>query len=663
MSLFVTLRNLIDFGDVAMIMSKWKVSRAISIAFLGLIVCAAPGLAQVPAKRHGQRPANRLGRKKEVAKGRGLSYAPGRYILFLGDQPVATRFATRAQLQTTAAISYRQQIESRQQAVKHDLASRNIQVAGSASTVMNAIFVVAPASRLAELRSVSGVIGVMPERRIKPNLNKATLAVNAPAAWAQSVIGGQSNAGNGIMIGILDTGIDAGSVHTNPAFADSGFTAPSGFPKCGIIGGTQPAGTPSDCGLYSNNKVIVARSYVPMIAAGLAAASQMAAADLSRTSIPDDYSARDRDGHGSAVAAIAAGVQNSGGTVAFSGMAPKAFLGSYKIYGSDGVSVAGTPESVVIKALDDAINDGMNIVNYSSGVPAVAGATDDVQCGNAAGVACDPLASAFEAAAHGAVIVVSAGNYGSDPYDDPYWNTITSPGTAPSVITVGATINSHVFGPSVSVNASGAASNLKGIAAALSDSGFVNWPNVNSSILSVYLSVYPRRHLGALVDAGEACSAISGAVTGYPFLGPLADEWAPIPESSDCSFDAQAQNATAAGAMDHLLFVVVRNSGFSERRRRSDLLQQCQLSVRSLRTGSSDFGERWAKFEDLYRCQPGGVGDHRYGRRGTTFAEHCTCEYASHLLLLRSGDQRLDQARHGSARRLRRLAGPLPQHR
>jgi hypothetical protein len=150
--------------------------------------------------------------------------------LFLGDEPVAAHFATREQLQTAAATSYRQQLESRQQSVIQNLAGRKIQVVGSVSTVMNAIFVVASPDRVAELRGVPGVIGVMPERRVRPNLNKATTLANAPAAWAQ-IPGGQSYAGNGIKIGILDTGIDAGSVHTSPAFVDTGFTAPSGFPK------------------------------------------------------------------------------------------------------------------------------------------------------------------------------------------------------------------------------------------------------------------------------------------------------------------------------------------------------------------------------------------------------------------------------------------------
>ena len=71
----------------------------------------------------------------------------------------------------------------------------------------------------------------MPERSVSTELNKATALANAPAAWAQSAIGGQSNAGAGIRIGILDTGIDIG----NPAFNDTGFTAPAGFPKCNPV--------------------------------------------------------------------------------------------------------------------------------------------------------------------------------------------------------------------------------------------------------------------------------------------------------------------------------------------------------------------------------------------------------------------------------------------
>ena len=57
---------------------------------------------------------------------------------------------------------------------------------------------------------------------------------------------------------------------------------------------------------------------------------------VAATSQPDDYSPRDRMGHGTAIAMIAAGVQNTGPLGTIQGVAPKAFLGNYKIFGSPG---------------------------------------------------------------------------------------------------------------------------------------------------------------------------------------------------------------------------------------------------------------------------------------------------------------------------------------
>ncbi len=525
------------------------VNGAVSRAFIGLLLCAPLGLAQAPARRATPKVVEKpKDIKSSPRAGRSLRFAPNRYILFLSDEPVVSHMGTRDQLQTAAAISYRQQIETRQQAVMQELASRNIQVRASASMIANEVFVTATPDRLAELRSLPGVIGVMPERFVHLDLNKATTLVNAPAAWAQAAIGGQSNAGNGIKIAILDTGIDAGSVHTNPAFSDSGFTAPAGFPKCNAA----VAGTPSDCGLYTNNKVIVARSYVSMFDSTGAS-----------TSTPDDFSARDRDGHGSAVAAVAAGVQNSAGNVPFSGMAPKAFLGSYKVFGSGGMP-GGPTDAVLIKALDDAISDGMNVINLSGGGIAFAGAKDDVQCGNAAGAWCDPLAHAFEVAAQsGTVIVTVAGNSGQDPFGDLYYNTIESPGTAPSVITVGATVNSHYFNPTVSVNAANAPSSLKGIAASITDASFSYAffsPPALGALSGTLVDVT------TLGDNGQACSTLAGTVAGNPSLGPLADKWALIqrsPLNTGCSFDTKAQNATAAGATGIIFYMADSSALFS----------------------------------------------------------------------------------------------------
>ena len=77
---------------------------------------------------------------------------------------------------------------------------------------------------------------------------------NIKAATAWSTLGGASNAGKGIKIGIMDSGID----QTHPAFANTDLNMPPGYPIC-------TSGHSEDCG-YTNNKVIVARSYVRQIA-------------------------------------------------------------------------------------------------------------------------------------------------------------------------------------------------------------------------------------------------------------------------------------------------------------------------------------------------------------------------------------------------------------
>jgi subtilisin family serine protease len=322
-----------------------------------------------------------------------------RYALILSDPPAAARYSSRESLTSVEGRAYRQSVQRAQSSLRNELRSRKITVAGSVSTLLNAVFVVAAPDRFDELKALPGVIGVLPMRTGRRLLNNATQLMNAPAAWALPAINGQQNAGKGIKIGILDTGID----QTHPALQDSALPGPgSPYPIC-----TQ--GHPEDCA-YTNNKVIVARSYVRQIAAG----SETGAADPA-TSQPDDYSPRDRDGHGTAVASVAAANPTTGGTVPITGMAPKAWLGNYKIYGSTGVNDF-PPEDIWIQAIEDALNDGMDIVNFSSGAPAVSGALDQgAACGQASGVPCDALATAFEnAAQHGMVIVTAAGNEGTN---------------------------------------------------------------------------------------------------------------------------------------------------------------------------------------------------------------------------------------------------------
>lgn len=414
-------------------------------------------------------------------------------------------------MRSAEARNYEQQIQARQRALRSELASRNIQVTGSVVTLLNTVFVVAPKDRVPELERLPGVEAVVPLRRYRRNLNRAMQLMNAPAAW--NVAGGVQNAGSGMKIAILDSGID----QTHPAFQDDSLPMPPGYPICS--GG--------DCA-FTSNKVIVARSYVRQLAAG---SSANPAAD----SRPDDYSARDRDGHGTAVASCAAGVANAG-TVTITGMAPKAYLGNYKIYGSPEVNDY-TSDDVIIQALEDALHDGMDVVSFSSGGPAFTGPLDSgAACGNKAGVPCDLSAQAFESAAKaGLIVVAAAGNDGDAGNHYPTFNSIESPGDAPSVIAAGATTNSHVFLATVSVPGPGVPSSLQGIAAKSGDA------YVPPGALTA-----PLRDAAALSSDGLACSALPA--------GSLRGAMALIQRGS-CPFANKLTNAENAGAVAAIFYM------------------------------------------------------------------------------------------------------------
>ena len=142
-------------------------------------------------------------------------FIPDRYVVVLDDPPVAARFPARADAESSAAADYRRQIETRQAALAGELARRQIQVTSRVSHLLNALFVSAPGHSIDELRAIPGVKSVTPMRRMKASLNRAVQLMDAQTAW--NAVGGQSNAGKGIKIAMLDSGID----FTNPAFQDS----------------------------------------------------------------------------------------------------------------------------------------------------------------------------------------------------------------------------------------------------------------------------------------------------------------------------------------------------------------------------------------------------------------------------------------------------------
>src|SRR5207248_752035 len=182
-------------------------------------------------------------------------------------------------------------------------------------------------------------------------------------------------------------------------FSPGGYAYPIGFPK----GNTQ----------YTTPKVIVAKAFAPP------------KPSWQYASTPFDPLFSD---HATNVAGIAAGDHDTlattqSGHVRVSGIAPAAYLGNYKVltvptsqFGLDGNS----PE--IAKGIEEAVKDGMDVINLSLGEPEIEPSRDIV------------VKAIDNAADAGVIPVVAAGN----DYGDAGRGSIGSPGTAPKAITVAA---------------------------------------------------------------------------------------------------------------------------------------------------------------------------------------------------------------------------------
>ena len=429
-----------------------------------------------------------------------------RYALVLHDPPMAD-----------APVSGKAHAESRlraaQTTLRMALDDRGVTVTGTTQTVLNAVYVVAPEDEADELRRLPGVARVVEMLPIKRKAIKALDLVRAPEAWRN--IGGEANAGAGVRIAVLDTGID----QSHPAFVDPSLQPPPGYPRC----------APDDCPL-ATNKVIAVRSYVQMLVLG----------DNPLDSRPDDLSARDHVGHGTAVAMLAAGTRHDSPLGPTSGMAPRAYLGNYKIFGSPGVNDI-TFDDVVIRALDDAVRDGMHIAVLSLGRPAI-WAPDDrgSTCDLANDRPCDPWADAVDRATkQGLTVVVASGNDGDVGIYAPSYNSVHTPGTVATALTVGASTNSQRYFSAVRVN--GAPSPLDALPVQLGDG-----PRMQSPLRA--------RLIDLTALSGEDSRACQGIGNGT-LSGHIA-----IVQQGGCAFSTKVNNAQKAGAVG---VIVQRPEGFN----------------------------------------------------------------------------------------------------
>lgn len=313
----------------------------------------------------------------------------GHYIIELTEEPLVLVRAKPGEPRR-AAGDRSAAVRAQQQQLRRRLAPHRARVYGSVERVANALLAEIPDEQVERIRSLAGVKRVHPVRWLQANLDRAVSLHRAPQAWSN--LGGADLAGLGIKIGIIDSGID----NRHPAFVDPALPMPEGFPRVNQSSDLE----------FTSNKVIVARSYLRLLGGG-------------------DISARDTDGHGTAVAMAAAGMPVATPDGVIAGIAPRAYLGSYNVFERGS---GRTRQDIVLKAIDDAVSDGMDVINLSLGSVFAGRPTDELF-----------TAVAERATALGTLMVVAAGNEGPEPF------TVTDLSVAPAAIAVGATWNDRIF--------------------------------------------------------------------------------------------------------------------------------------------------------------------------------------------------------------------------
>ncbi len=234
-----------------------------------------------------------------------------------------------------------------------------------------------------------------------------------------NTLGGANHAGENIIVGVIDTGITP----QHPSFADHAagnyVGANFGAPPARWHGTCDTGQDPKN--FQCNNKLIGARYFV----GGFGAAHVAPGSFLSP---------RDDDGHGTHTASTAAGNfgvdpsigANDLGVDLISGIAPRALVAAYKICWVGGDVADGCTNSDSVGAIDAAVSDGVDVINYSVG-----GTTSNVV---------DAVELAYLGASNAGVFVAnSAGNSG------PGAGTVGTPTTVPWLTSVAAENPARTF--------------------------------------------------------------------------------------------------------------------------------------------------------------------------------------------------------------------------
>ena len=339
------------------------------------------------------------------------------------------------------------------------------------------------------------VQGVYFDELWQPDTDVSPEFIGADQLWSDtdSTPGALATQGEGMIVGIIDTGINM----DHPSFADLGgdgydHTNPNGSGNYFGLCDTD------DTNYVCNDKLIGVYGY---------------------TAGDEAVTGEDAEAHGSHTASTAAGnyleLEYNGVPVTVSGMAPHANIIAYDVCYAD-----GCPNSYSVAAVQQAVIDGVDVLNYSIGPNA----------------AVNPYTNAvelamLEAVDAGILTSTSAGNAGPDAstvYKAPAWSLI-----------VANTSHGRIFGFPVEVHEPAGAALYEAVAL----------PGVGIDFTTDVLNS-PIRWAGDDDTANvTGCSAFSADF----FDGSIA-----LISRGGCGFVDKIDNAAAAGADGVLIY---NNSG------------------------------------------------------------------------------------------------------
>jgi minor extracellular serine protease Vpr len=345
----------------------------------------------------------------------GLSSAPATFMLQLAGDPVTVVDAS-SHLTKAEKAARQSQLRQAQAPVSQGAKALGAKILGSYQLVYNGVKVIAPANKVAALAAIPGVVAVHRMIPVAPDNIHGVPLIGAPAVW-DGVAGLH---GEGIKIGVIDTGIDythadfggpgtiaayQAALATDTAAPNPAYFGPAA-PK--VKGGTDLVGDAYNAS-GSGGALVPHPDSNPLDCAGHGTHTSGTAAGFGVLSDGSTYTGSYN------ASTIASHTWNVG-----PGVAPKADLYAIRVFGCAGST------NVVVDAIEWAVANGMDVINMSLG--SSFGGPDDPDA-----VASDNASKA------GVIVIASAGNAGPSPY------VTGSPASSTNAISVAASDPTQSF--------------------------------------------------------------------------------------------------------------------------------------------------------------------------------------------------------------------------